>query len=290
MNSKALLTIIAFLIWSAGSTYWYVCKIKGFCAQAASSTVTSEKKEATSSGAGTEEMVRAADVNIPEGTLVYFPYEDSRAVIPDTAAWKKFASNLRAEISPGKKLQVRVPAYSSEISAVERLGEERGKALKILLLPYIDSTRVLVEIQILPGEARSRPAGLSAAEFKWVRASRNVTERGNKVLIHFPLASDRAILTADVNRYLDELAEELKQHPEWKAKITGYTDNTGSYEANKYWGMRRARKIAALLRAKGVNPNQLIVESGGEDNPVAPNDTPEGRKLNRRVEIEIIKS
>jgi len=88
---------------------------------------------------------------------------------------------------------------------------------------------------------------------------------------------------------LNKLVRFLKENSKLVIQISGYTDSIGSEKYNLWLSKMRAQSIANYLISKGINPNRLIVKGFGEKNPVAPNNTPLGRKLNRRVEIKIIK-
>ncbi|HEX2898862.1 MAG TPA: OmpA family protein, partial [Bacteroidia bacterium] len=72
-----------------------------------------------------------------------------------------------------------------------------------------------------------------------------------------------------------------------KVILRGYTDDTAARENNLKLSQRRCDAIAAMLTALDVDGGQILTEPLGEANPVATNDTPEGRRLNRRVVISI---
>ncbi|MCB0623020.1 MAG: OmpA family protein, partial [Saprospiraceae bacterium] len=74
-----------------------------------------------------------------------------------------------------------------------------------------------------------------------------------------------------------------------QVRLTGHTDNIGDDEFNQKLGMQRAQAIEQLLLEKGVPAEQIVVESKGRSQPVAPNDTEAGRRENRRVEVRFIK-
>ena len=75
--------------------------------------------------------------------------------------------------------------------------------------------------------------------------------------------------------------------------VTGYTDNTPvgpqlqrmGISDNTDLSLKRASQVVAFFQSQGVNPNLLNAKGFGEQNPVAPNDTAEGRAKNRRIEI-----
>jgi OOP family OmpA-OmpF porin len=82
---------------------------------------------------------------------------------------------------------------------------------------------------------------------------------------------------------IQKFADFLKQHPEVKAEIQGYTDNRGSAAYNKKLSERRAKAVYEALINLGVSKEQLSYKGYGAENPIASNDTEEGRAKNRRV-------
>jgi OOP family OmpA-OmpF porin len=80
----------------------------------------------------------------------------------------------------------------------------------------------------------------------------------------------------------------LKKNPNAYALLIGYTDSIGSEEYNLYLSNRRADSVAAyLMNNHGVSQDQVVVNWYGEANPVASNDTEQGRAQNRRVEVAV---
>lgn len=86
---------------------------------------------------------------------------------------------------------------------------------------------------------------------------------------------------------LDSLGQFLSRHPTLEVRVTGHTDNTGTERHNRTLSVRRAEEVAAYLIAKGANDDRVVFEGMGSTQPIASNDTPEGRSQNRRVEILI---
>lgn len=87
---------------------------------------------------------------------------------------------------------------------------------------------------------------------------------------------------------LDELVGFLKSKPKMHILISGYADNHGDDDLNKILSTLRAKSVADYLSSKGINNERLSYQGLGSKNPVADNNTEEGRKLNRRVEFTII--
>ncbi len=87
---------------------------------------------------------------------------------------------------------------------------------------------------------------------------------------------------------LNRLAEILKRYPGIVVEISGHTDNTGSFQYNMKLSQRRAEAVVQYLISQGVPPESLVAKGYGPTKPIAPNSTPEGRALNRRVEAKIL--
>jgi OOP family OmpA-OmpF porin len=87
---------------------------------------------------------------------------------------------------------------------------------------------------------------------------------------------------------LEALGAFLKKNPNTYALLVGYADSIGPEEYNLGLSNRRADSVAAsLMNNYGVSQNQIVVNWYGEANPVASNDTAEGRAMNRRVEVAV---
>lgn len=96
-------------------------------------------------------------------------------------------------------------------------------------------------------------------------------------------AHDSAELTAEGRRTLDELVETLIQLKFVSGTVVGHTDSTGAAAYNQKLSERRAQTVADYLHAKGIGDGRMAVSGAGESQPVADNQTAEGRALNRRV-------
>ena len=88
---------------------------------------------------------------------------------------------------------------------------------------------------------------------------------------------------------VNNFAALLKAHSNIHVRIDGYTDNTGKAEANKTLSQARADAVKAALVAQGIDAARITTMGHGADNPVASNDTEEGRTQNRRIEAVITK-
>jgi peptidoglycan-associated lipoprotein len=96
-----------------------------------------------------------------------------------------------------------------------------------------------------------------------------------------------AVLSRAAREELLVLAARLREHPRYNLRIVGHADARGPRDFNRSLGSRRARAVYELLTAAGVPPEQLDLESRGEDQPLAVGASEESWATNRRVEISI---
>jgi outer membrane protein OmpA-like peptidoglycan-associated protein len=102
--------------------------------------------------------------------------------------------------------------------------------------------------------------------------------------IYFDFASD--VLRPESKTVLDEIAEVMRKHPDWKLRVEGHTDNIGGDAYNLDLSNRRAAAVKrALVSQYHIEPAKFTTAGFGASRPVATNDTMEGRALNRRVEL-----
>ena len=110
----------------------------------------------------------------------------------------------------------------------------------------------------------------------------------NNSVVNF--ASDSAEVPASMAPFLKTAAAELKQLKAGHVlEIAGYTDNTGDAALNLALSQKRAEAVRAALIKYGADPDMLVAKGYGEADPIASNDTAEGRLKNRRIEYHVIK-
>ena len=126
------------------------------------------------------------------------------------------------------------------------------------------------------------PTGTTVNEFGCA-PTENITLKG----VNFTTGSAR--LTASSLPILTAAADTLKQNPNLKIEIAGYTDNQGAGFINKRLSQRRANSVMIELIKNGVDANNLTAKGYGEKNPITSNRTANGRATNRRVELKIQK-
>jgi outer membrane protein OmpA-like peptidoglycan-associated protein len=142
---------------------------------------------------------------------------------------------------------------------------------------------------------RSRGPGFASTlikiDFPQPAGSAPVVERelatGRKADVYgIYFAFSRADIRPQSEAVLREIASALKTHTDWKLRIDGHTDGIGSDASNLDLSRRRAAAVkTALVKHHGIAADRLTTGGFGESHPKADNGTPEGRALNRRVEL-----
>jgi chemotaxis protein MotB len=122
-----------------------------------------------------------------------------------------------------------------------------------------------------------------------------INEKQIKISLNIPVlfASGEAALTQEAKKALDPIAKVLNSVPN-KVIVEGYTDNIpvakGAYKSNWELSVARAYSVVEYFsKDKNIPPERFITAGYGEYKPVAPNDTPEGRAKNRRIELVMVR-
>ena len=114
-------------------------------------------------------------------------------------------------------------------------------------------------------------------------------EVGTKVVLeNIYFETGKAILRPESHSALDQVYRFLENNPGMKLEISGHTDNTGSLRINQRLSRERAKAVVDYLVNLGISPDMLISEGYADTQPVAPNNTAQGREKNRRVEFQVL--
>lgn len=105
------------------------------------------------------------------------------------------------------------------------------------------------------------------------------------VLTGVTFATGKADLTENAKIVLNTVIEALRDNPDVRVEIRGYTDDTGSAATNLTLSQRRAESVRNFLIFRGVDTARMRAIGFGESNPIDTNSTPEGRARNRRIEF-----
>lgn len=96
---------------------------------------------------------------------------------------------------------------------------------------------------------------------------------------------DKSVVKPRAFDFLNQIADVLKTYPQITLKVQGHTDSIGTKEYNDALSIRRAQAVKTYLIGRGISGDRMTLEGFNFSKPAASNSTPEGRALNRRVEL-----
>jgi outer membrane protein OmpA-like peptidoglycan-associated protein len=100
--------------------------------------------------------------------------------------------------------------------------------------------------------------------------------------------SDSTKLAPSAADVVKRISDMMKRNPDLNVAVIGHTDSTGDFDHNRELSQHRAQAVVDALVKDGVAKTRLAAVGFGSLSPVAPNDTPEGRAQNRRVELVLL--
>lgn len=144
-----------------------------------------------------------------------------------------------------------------------------------------------------PVEIAADPLEQEAEELGWIRGI-EVVEAPGALRAKFPadllFDSGSAELSPRAEPRLIGLAETLVRHPNTQIEVQGHSDSTGPPDLNARLSKQRAEAVREFLMANGLDGARIRTAGFGAARPVASNASAEGRRANRRVEVELTKS
>jgi outer membrane protein OmpA-like peptidoglycan-associated protein len=132
-------------------------------------------------------------------------------------------------------------------------------------------------------QAREIQTALPGAQVERVGEGIKLTLGENSVRFD----TNKSTLTTTAKANLDRLVPVFQSYADTDIVIYGYTDSTGAVEYNQTLSEQRAASVKTYLASKGLNTSRFTTTGMGIADPVATNDSPEGRSQNRRVEFAI---
>lgn len=120
----------------------------------------------------------------------------------------------------------------------------------------------------------------------------SVTRQGDNLILNMPgditFETNQSDIKPGFYDVLNSVVLVLKEFEKTSIHITGYTDSTGSFEYNIKLSERRAQSVASYFQAQQIHPARLVTQGKGPEDPIASNDTAEGRARNRRVVLMLV--
>ncbi|MCE7797578.1 OmpA family protein [Sphingobium sufflavum] len=119
-----------------------------------------------------------------------------------------------------------------------------------------------------------------------------VVRDGDNLLLRMPsgitFAYNDATVQPQFQPVLNDVAQVLSEYPKTYIDVMGHTDSDGSEAYNQTLSERRAGAVSSYLGSHGVQTARLATRGYGEMQPIASNETPDGKAANRRVEIKLV--
>lgn len=213
----------------------------------------------------------AEQLNLPKDAPVDVTIVDAKTRKPLNNEIVVFKSQLNGREYQGLsdaegKFSVRLPA---------------GAKYEVFVLGFKDSTSYnILDIPALKGaNSYYKNAFKQLIEFE---------APASFVLENCTFETGKAELKPEAYVVLDELVEYLNRKDDERIEIGGHTDNVGKADANMILSTNRANTVRAYLLMKGIAPERVTAKGYGMTEPIAENDTAEGRSLNRRTEVKVL--
>lgn len=286
---------IALVLWMGASTYWHVCKIKELCVEPAPAAVAPpapvEIDPLHIQDSDSLSLTAAGNFGFGKSGAE----ANMSAVRPELDS---LAGYLLAH--PGKRLNI-LGYYSSaetNTTTYPDLGIARAEGIKQYLVSKgLGAERISTSSEQLDTLAMSADSVRGGINFIF-KEPIPTTEQGlanaqkyegvfKPMDLYFPTGSANYIKTDANQQFVEEAQKFLAENPDKKLLLTGHTDNEGDDAMNMNLSKERAEVVKKQLTSLGISAAQLTTDAKGETQPKESNDTPEGRRANRRVAIVV---
>lgn len=212
-------------------------------------------------------------------TVNHLAYVASQKVAIAQETAKRRTAEAAVTNASAERNQVRLDARTAEADAAKQQVAIMQKT----------SNQQAEELAAATANAESDQAIIAIQERQLKELNAKKTKRGLVITLGDVLfSSNKAQLKSGGMRNVQKLADFLKEYPQHKVLIEGYTDSTGSDSLNQNLSERRANTVrTALVEVSGISGERVTTRGYGKEFPVAANDTATSRQLNRRVEVII---
>jgi len=209
-------------------------------------------------------------------SVTHLAYIANQQVAIAQVTAKRKTAEKAVNSAEAKRNEVRLDARTAEADAAKR----QAAASQLTV------DRQATELVIAGINSERDEALIAQQEILINQLNAKKTARGLVITLGDVLfRTNKAQLQAGGMRNVDKIGDFLKEYPDYKVLVEGYTDSRGSDEHNLELSDRRAYAVRTALVDAGVNSDRVRTRGYGEEYPVAGNDTASSRQLNRRVEI-----
>jgi len=295
MNRTTLYFLIALLILWIILGCWWCCGL--FAGGAVGGDNTSKVKETTSWLWGLADGDRfntgANDqFDFVNSNQAYLPLEnDLTTLVASTSTYLNENSDRSLNITG------RYTDEESNNTVLPTLGLARANQLKQLFVSNgVNSQQIttddhLVETPLAEGDTLFNGIALRIGDFVAAEETRIPRIKsdivGKPLTLYFPSGKQEVNLNADQRTIFSDIIYYLDNVEGSNLTVNGYTDDQGALEGNQRLSRKRAEFVRDYLVGNGISTKKMTATGFGPDNPISTNGTPEGRALNRRVEVTL---
>ncbi len=215
-----------------------------------------------------------------------FPFDYRHQYYPVGAGYSWLYDDpgeMQRDLPGSYKFNVILNGEQKELPALHARGILKGMPTEITVLDD-PANPLLLDLEIPKLRFALRTAKITYPVAKKIES--DLAQAGRTEVYGLYFDFDSAEIRVESEPVLEEIAEALRKNPGWQLSIQGHTDNIGGDTHNQALSVHRAESVKnALVERYAIAPDRLTTAGFGAAQPKAPNDTMEGRALNRRVKL-----
>ena len=288
---RLFLGFLVFLVWASIARLYYVCVIKNHCKPTIEEPVEDPRQTTLS-------LILDDSITLLQGYEEFSFGIDS--IQPDLSENNKtYLDSVTAFMKNDTMFNLTIKGFFRESERgnwsgiYEDLGTARAAGIRALLISQgIPEQNISLESSIADNEKMTEPL-----DFELYNTGDAVPDEFSKVQFsftnmtysdaNFELNSDVFAPGEAFKFYADSVVTFFELNPKKSLTIIGHCDNSGTEQYNYDLGLRRAKNTQLYFEKLGLKSEVIKIESKGETEPIAPNDTDENRQKNRRVNFII---
>jgi outer membrane protein OmpA-like peptidoglycan-associated protein len=234
--------------------------------------------------------IAIADVSDRKYNSAVFLKGGSFKIIEDTTASEEFLAYMDVD---KEKIDLdailNAPAFDNQEFTSKGTGEKINLPLKKKEEIAKSRSIVVAESELDDNElkAKKNKKETEVVEDRMFDKNTKITTTTQVESVYF--STDSYQLSAEMKQYLDNLINKIKTYPTAYISLLGHTDDVGNIDYNLKLSAKRTAAVNIYLLERGISSDQIRTEYFGETQPVEENNSREGRKKNRRVEIRLTK-
>ena len=297
-----LTAFFVFLLWSIFGMWYHSCIIKESCGETKTKVVTETEVKTNNieaSETSSTEPSNPFELKDEKGNLI-FTFPDNLGIKSNdlNVSFPNDINEFNESVfkflndNQNKELLITGLLNSDDSNNNASLGLHRANFIKDILVKYgINADKLSVSSKLNDFSYDSKGNYKGGILFDFIDITEEKLKEiesgiANKTL-YSGFGSKEFAPDNTLQAYALELKNYLNKYPNKSANIVGHTDSVGDLEANDWYGMERAKNVKRYLESQGIAENRLLASSKGETEPIESNGTLEGRRKNRRIEINV---